>query len=519
MTTQHADTGETLDATRRAEFSPKHVAIVGAGIAGLAAGVWARQSGFNVTIYESHTIPGGASTSWSRKGYLFEGGMHWLTGSTPGTGLGELWREVGALDEGVRIHNRDPFFAYEFEGRTAYLYRDPERLRAHLTELAPEDTAEIKTLCRDIAKFSRMDMPIMDIKGVKAAHPAKMNPFAMLPLLPGMVRMPFYSKQYVSEYVQRFKSPLMRRLLSSVVGDDQGAVALTFTLGTLAAGDGGYPEGGSLAMARRMAERFEALGGTIRYRTPVERVVVEDGVATGVMVDGAGVVADAVIVTQDALVAADALFDPPLDEPWVRTMREETRPMMTMFVSLGVKADLSDLPETVGFALDEPLEVANQRYNELSFNNYATYEGYAPEGCTALTMLLSGDSYDWWAARRTDGTYAEEKRALAEAVIALLEQKYPQIAGKVDVWDVATPLTYERYLHSYKGSWMSGMEANAGMVQRPAKPEGIAHVYLAGQRMMPPGGLPAAIETARTAVQHLCKDEDVVFQGATMTTG
>lgn len=510
---------ETSGTARGADAATKRLAIVGAGIAGLAAGVWARQSGFDVTVYEAHAIPGGASTSWSRKGYLFEGGMHWLTGSTPGTGLGELWREVGALDESVRIHNRDPFFAYEFEGRTAYLYRDPERLRAHLTELAPEDAGEIRRLCRDIAKFARMDMPIMDVKGVKAAHPAKTSPLSMLPLLPGMARMPFYSKQYVSEYVQRFKSTLMRRLLSSVVGDDQGAVALTFTLGTLAAGDGGYPEGGSLAMARRMAERFEALGGTIRFRTPVERVAVEDGAATGVVVGGARVDADAVLVTQDAVVAVDALFDPPIDEPWVRAMRDQTRPMMTMFVSLGVRVDLSDLPETVGFALDEPLEAANQRYDELSFNNYATYEGYAPEGCTALTLLLSGDSYDWWAARKAEGAYADEKRAVAEAVIARLERKYPQIAGKVDVWDVATPLTYERYLRSYKGSWMSAMEANAGMVQRPAKPEGIARVYFAGQRMMPPGGLPAAVETARTAVQHLCKDEGVVFQGAMETTG
>jgi phytoene dehydrogenase-like protein len=54
----------------------KNIIIVGAGIAGLAAGIYALQSGFNATIYESHAIPGGASTSWRRGGYLFEGGMH-----------------------------------------------------------------------------------------------------------------------------------------------------------------------------------------------------------------------------------------------------------------------------------------------------------------------------------------------------------------------------------------------------------------------------------------------------------
>ena len=70
----------------------KKVIIVGAGIAGLAAGIYARRSGFDTTIYESHIIPGGASTSWRRKGYLFEGGMHWLTGASPKFPLNLLWR-------------------------------------------------------------------------------------------------------------------------------------------------------------------------------------------------------------------------------------------------------------------------------------------------------------------------------------------------------------------------------------------------------------------------------------------
>ena len=61
-------------------FNSKRVIIVGAGISGLTAGIYARRAGFYVTILESHNIPGGLSTAWKRKGYLFEGGMHCLTG-------------------------------------------------------------------------------------------------------------------------------------------------------------------------------------------------------------------------------------------------------------------------------------------------------------------------------------------------------------------------------------------------------------------------------------------------------
>ncbi len=494
--------------------SPKRVAIVGAGIAGLAAGVYARQSGFDATIFESHVIPGGASTSWSRKGYLFEGGMHWLTGSSPETALNAVWNEVGALNADVPIYNRDPFLAYEFEGRTVFLYRDIDRLEAHLIDVAPEDEREIRRLMRDVRKFTKMQMPITDLKGVKVASKRSTSLLALLAMLPSMARMPFYANQTARAFAERFSSPLLRTLFSSMVGEDMSAVGLAFTLATLASGDGGYPLGGSLAMARRMAETFEGLGGTIEYRSLVDRVAMEDGRATGVVVNGEERTFDAVIVTQDLRMAVDELFDPPLAEGWAHELRESVSPILDTFVCLGVRADLSDVPESVGFPVDEPVFCGGQRHDTLAINNYASYEGYAPEGCTAVTLFMNGDTYDWWAARRDDGTYAQEKRALAEAVIAAVSKKYPQAEGKVEVWDVATPLTYERYLHSYKGSWMSNMVPGGKTRSYPSKPESIVDVYFAGQRITAPGGLPTAVETARTAVQHLCRDTDTVFQGA-----
>lgn len=506
--------GRGASGSRGGGGSRGSIAIVGAGIAGLAAGVYARQSGFDVTVYEAHAIPGGASTSWSRKGYLFEGGMHWLTGSSPKTALNAVWTEIGALNPDVPVYVRDPFLVYEFEGRTVCLHRDLDRLEAHLLDIAPEDEREIRRLVKDVRKFMKMDMPVFDLKGVKAAVPRKVDMGKMLAMLPAMPRMPFYANQTARAFAERFSSPLLRTLFSSMVGEDMSAMGLAFTLATLAAGDGGYPLGGSLAMARRVAETLEGLGGRIEYRALVERVAVEDGRATGVVVDGEERAFDAVIVTQDLRMAVDELFDPPLAEKWADDLRANVSPILDTFVSLGVRADLSDVPESVGFPVDEPVFCGGQRHDALAINNYAAYEGYAPEGCTELTLFMNGDTYDWWAARRADGTYAEEKRKLAEAVIAAVSKKYPQVEGRVEVWDVATPLTYERYLRSYKGSWMSNMLPGEKQTSYPAKPEGIADVYFAGQRLVAPGGLPTAVDTARTAVQHLCRDTGTVFQGA-----
>jgi phytoene dehydrogenase-like protein len=489
----------------------KKVIIVGAGIAGLTAGVYALQSGFDVTIYESHTIPGGASTSWRRKGYLFEGGIHWMTGSSPKKALNQVWREVGALDDTVKVYNRDPFSAIEYNGQTAYHYRDVEKLREHFLEISPGDEKEIGRFCRDIRKFMKFSMPVTDIKGVKVRNKPAPSP-SLFDMLPAMLRLPYYLRHTAGQLSRRFKSPLIRKLLE-MTGTDNIAIGTIFTFATLASGDGGYPEGGSLAMAGRIAKRFQESGGRIEYGKMVDKVEVQNGAACGAVVNGELIPADAVIVAQDALVAIDTLFDPPIREPWAERMRQNTKPTLDTFIGLGVRADLSGLPESMTFFPNEPFQCGGITESAISFYQYSDYKGYAPEGCTAVTCFFLGDTYDFWKACKKNGTYEAEKQKLAEALIGILEKKIPQTAGKIDVWDVATPLTYERYLHSYKGSWMTEMGKSKREKDYPSKPDSIKNLYFAGQRLMPPGGLPVAAVTGRTAAQHLCKDTNTVFQG------
>ena len=491
----------------------KKVLIVGAGIAGLTAGIYARQSGFDVTILESHTIPGGASTSWRRKGYYFEGGLHWLTGSSPKTQLYKLWREVGALDDTVSIYNRDPFFHYESDGVSANLYRDPEKLLQHFLTIAPEDRKAITQLCRDVKKLSRVQMPVTDLPKLKVRYPSKFPISMLLGMLPALSRMQYYQKLSATDLSEQFKSPQIRNLIKTMIGEDYSASGVLFTIATLASGDGGYPTGGSLAMAGRMAKYFESLGGTIRYQTKVEQVVVRQGAATGVVVGGETISADAVIVTQDTLRAIDTLFEEPIREPWAEQIRSDTDVMMDVFIGIGVQADLSELPSSCTFPIEEPIQFGELKYDHIGFNNYARYDGYAPQGCTALTTVLMGDSYDFWKQARENGTYAAEKQKLADAVVRELEKKYPQVTGKVAVVDVATPLTYERYLNSYKGSWMMQMRKGEANKRYTGKPESISNLYFAGQRLISPGGCPVALITGRTAVQYLCLDTDTVFQG------
>ena len=488
----------------------KKVVIIGGGIAGLCAGVYALKCGFGATILESHSIAGGNCTSWKRKGYLFEGGMHWLTGSSPKEPLNKLWRWVGALDDSVEIHTPEPFMEYDHKGTPIRVFRSVDQTEKHWLEIAPADEKEIKTLCGYMRKVQNLAMPVSELRGVKATKKARMSLSMLFSAIPVLSLMRKLAKIKRGEYLSRFTHEGLRDLISSVTQDNSGVMPLVFTMGTLSRGDGGFPEGGSLPFAGRIAKTFTDLGGEIRYNTRATRVIVENGKAAGVMAGEERVPGDAVIVTADTM-AIDHLFDTPPQAPWLKEMQATAEPTMVTFVSLGVNADLKKYPHGYVFKLRQPITLGKQTYEFLTVNNYASDPVYSPEGKTAMTTTLGGDTYDFWKKARDEGRYAEEKQKIADAVIAALSAQMPEIEGQIEVSDVATPLTYERYCANWKGSWMTEMTSTTKMKAYPATIKGLPGVYFAGHRMMPPGGLPVALMSGRKAVQYLCRDTGTLF--------
>jgi phytoene dehydrogenase-like protein len=421
-----------------------------------------------------------------------------------------VWHHTGALNAQVKISYAEPFVEFDYNGTPIRLYRDVNKTERHLIEISPQDTKEIKRLCKFIRKMSGLSMPLTDIKGVKVtrkSHPPISLLFAALSAKRIMSKYGHISRE---EYAERFVHEGIREMLRALPGGDQGIPMFFLTFGALARGDGGFPEGGSIPFAQRMAQRFESLGGTIHFNTRVDRVVVEQGRAVGVQAGGTDFPADAVIIASDTM-AVDQFFETPLTSEWLDKMKRETEPTTVTFVSLGIDAGLSDYPTRPLFTLKSPITLDDQHYKSLMVSSYATDHHYSPVGKTALTVQLPGDTYDFWKKMKEEGRYVEEKQRVGDAVISALEKQMPEMAGKVEVCDVATPLTYQRYCGGWKGSWMTAIKPNLDIQPYPATIDGLEGVYFAGQRMMPPGGFPPAVMSGRTAVQHLCRDTDTLF--------
>ena len=478
--------------------------IIGAGISGLTAGIYARRAGWETVILEKCANPGGLSTSWKRKGYTFEGGMHWLIGATDSIPLHSIWVDTGALQDNNPVFFKDPIYTLVDGDERIPLYRDLHGLPVK----GLRDRLALLSLKFHLWCFRHFHQPIGDLPGLKTRHPRPFSIWEYVRMLPAVLISPILMLQSARTYVNRFASRQIRELLGAVVQPEINALSLIYILGTFAQGDSGYPVGGSVRMAGNMAGTFTSLGGEIRYRTPA--LGIEKAAAGWAVRTAEGrIEADAVIISVDARTAIDKLFPEPLQDNWARKMRKGLETTQCMFIGLGIKASLQQWPRSMQIVLRRPFLAAGISYGTLVVNNYSRETDYAPEGCTVLTCLLHGPSYAFWKQAKENGSYLQEKTDVVKRFIEALGEVIPEIRGKVEVTDMATPLTYERYCDTFEGSYMSGWPARKSLHHAPIR---YKHgLYFTGQRTLYSGGLPPAAQAGRLTAQTLCKDFDVVF--------
>ncbi len=133
---------------------PKEIVVIGGGIAGLCAAVYAQKSGYQATVFEMHESPGGLATSWRRSGYTFETCLHWLLGANPTSIMYSRWREVFDIDKLSWVHPEEYARLETERGERFILPVNPDRMEAELVKQAPEDTTEIRRLASAVREFA-----------------------------------------------------------------------------------------------------------------------------------------------------------------------------------------------------------------------------------------------------------------------------------------------------------------------------------------------------------------------------
>ncbi len=484
------------------------IIIIGAGISGLAAGCYAQMNGYNSTIFEMHNIPGGLCTSWKRGVYTFDGCLDWLTGSSPDGMFYPLWREVGVIDN-CRFINHDSYCDFlDDNGDTVRFYFNPDKLSEELLRHSPKDDKVIGELCDLIRTF-------YGFKPNVAKAQELFNFVDYLKMMPEMIlnlkqyRAFFkYGKITMSELAAKFKSPLLRLLLESIWGGNFPVSLFASTMAWCAAGTAGYPEGGSLKVAKAMEEKYISLGGNIRYDRCVEEIIVEEGKAVGVkLVDGSTNYADYVISAADGYTTLNRMLGGRYSTEKIKKWYGSypTYPPYIQ-ISLGVARDMINEPKLMHIRLKQPVYAAGAEVPYMILQNYSCDSSLAPEGRTSLAVRIFTD-YDYWQNLYSDRKrYRAEKEALTKDIIGAISQIYPGIENEIEALDVATPATYVRYTGTWKGATMSWLPTTANFAKSIDKTlPGLDNFYMTGQWLVPGGGVPNALKTARDTLQMICK--------------
>lgn len=497
-------------------MSEKSIIIIGAGVAGLAAGCYAQMNGYRSQIFELHDLPGGLCTAWERKDYIFDGCIHYLFGSGPGQPFHHMWEELGAVQGRTMIDHKELMRVVDVDGRAFIAYCDPDRLQEHMLALSPADAKLINRLADGVRLFTRFDMSAVRQKPKSLMKPTDGMRLgrAMLPFVGALTRWAMVS---AGEFGARFQDPLLRKAMPIVFGWPEipmmGALSVLAYMHT---GNAAFPAGGSLAFARAIEQRYLELGGRIQYKAQVEKILVENGRAVGIrLYDDTEHRADVVISASDGYKTIYDLLDGKYTNARIDKLYRGRMPIHSQVqVSLGVKRDLSREPHWTTYLLDEPLEVAGERRRDIGVKHYCFDPSLAPPGKSVIEVMIRS-GYDYWQRIYGRRLYDTEQLQVADQVVDFLERVYPDLRADVEVSDVATPLSYERYTGNWLGStcgWLLTKDTMRLMIvgMANALPK-LGNFYLCGQWVEPGGTVPMAAMSGRNVVQLLCHADGKPF--------
>jgi phytoene dehydrogenase-like protein len=340
---------------------------------------------------------------------------------------------------------------------------------------------------------------------------------AMLPFLRPMARWGMVSAKAFGE---RFRDPFLRRAVPQMFSWEEAPVMMgMFLLAYLHNRNAGFPVGASLEFARSLERRFLDLGGEIHYDAQVERILVENGHATGVrLYNGDLYEGDYVVSACDAHTLHHQLLGGQFLTKKLARRYDGHLPMHTQVqVSLGVKRDLSASPHWTTYLLDEPLTLTGEPRHEIGVKHYSFDPSLAPTGKSVMEVMIRSD-YAYWQNLFGRRVYDTEQREVTDRLVERIERYHPGLSAAIEVRDEATPLTYERYTNNSWGSttgFLLSREVMPSLVMGMDKRlRGLDNLFLAGQWVEPGGGVPMSAASGRMAVQWICHTDRKPFRAS-----
>jgi phytoene dehydrogenase-like protein len=489
----------------------KSIIIIGAGMGGLAAGIYGQMNGYHTKIFEMHTVPGGQVAAWKRKGYTFDACIHHLFGCNDFSRIYRLWHEMGAMPREL-VYIDDCVSVVSPEGRVFKDYYDLEKLERHLKELSPADARVIDDYIQGIRSQAKQDYFGEFIFGgtwdsIKAAL------FMLVNLR--------WFKPNMQDFASRFSDPFLRRAFPLL---EYSLPQAPFFLHLIKHAYGyrksiAWPVGGALEFACSIEKRYEELGGEVRCHQKVVKILSENDCAVGIrLADGSEHRADIIISNADGrktilnMLEGKYINDrikqycaPPIDETnWA------------VLVFLGVARDLSMEPSGLVMLLDKPVTIANHENNSMEMQIYGFDKTMAPKGKGVIKVELVSQYSYWKKLSKDQSRYEEEKQKIAEQVIEQLSHYFKGIENQIEVVDVATIMTWEKFMggtNGFNNFPVKKASFTASLLSKKLENTlpGLANFYLVGAWTTSAGATFMNALSGKKVIQAICKADGRKF--------
>jgi len=467
--------------------------VVGSGISGLSAAIVLAKHGRKPLVLEAHNIPGGCMQMFQRRGpdgpCRFDTGVHYVGSLYPGQIMWRLFCYLGVNVPTTPL-DRECFDRISLPGGDFCVPVGWDNLAVALKRECPDEAAVVDAY---VAKMRRVE--------------ASLNWHTLNPEAEGA-----YDRELFETSLQGFldslgASPRLRSLIcaqSSLYAVPAAQVPLAIHAAVIGSAVEGphYVNGGGDAITKPLVARLRELGGELRLRTPVERTLVDGDKVSGVELAGGEVLrAEEVILAVHPRVAVKLLPD----DAYRRVLRqrmadaEECIGAFVVYGTIDPGADLTGVTGRNHYLLrdDDP-----DCFYRPSMDGPADAIVNLPPPANGRQLFSAMGSARWewfeqWQDTRTlkrDAKYTALKEKLTANIVAMIEQRIPQLRGRLHVVDASTPLTLRDYTGYPRGGIYGvapGMNAQGrNGVRRRTRYRGL---YVSGAGTGTPGILGACV--------------------------
>ncbi len=501
------------------------VIVVGAGLGGLTCAAALARKGVRVLVLEKDSHPGGTSYVFRRGDFHFPMGP--LSFSYPGY-ISSLLSYLGIKEPLEFKRNHFQFIHPQMD---LVYSRPPDELRRALAELFPQEKRGLNLvfqelrpalkLVHDVYQWCPDYLPqkLSDVqkKLVKSEYSESRK-----------TRLAGFARTHSGEFLRKhLKNKLLINFLGSMgtAGPTMSFLTLALMWHIMSVEGIWYPSLGLRGISDRLVELIRAAGGELYFGLPVKKIVVENGLARGVVAgDNSLVGSDWVVSNADYKTTFLELVEPgTVDADFIKKIETAPYTGSELCVYLGLNAarcDFSRMRATHLFYspqnqrpdgyLDEGPKLDGR---EIEICRWTDNEpGQAPAGYIGLVLRV-GLGHKHFARFRTGEKkrvpeYRAHKTALALKLVKIAEEVLPGLGEAIELMEVATPLTYQDWGHRYQGSiagwsWSQEWTESFGrklLVETPVRNLLMVGIYAASELFM--GGVPTAMRTAELA-SHL----------------